>query len=121
MVTNILQPVSKNLDNLGSIFNKKDFNKLVDTRQLRLDWCGCNIKCATAEQASELLGYPAKSGGLWIEGYGGQGQFKPDEPWESTDDAGKAIKPKYRNSLGLRPPPGILTRIFWRSFIDCRS
>lgn len=73
----------------------KDFEELRVKRDMRSEWACSNVKRATAEQATKLLGYPAKSDGLWIEGYGGQGQFKPDEPWEI-----KGSKPKYLTPKG---------------------
>jgi putative DNA primase/helicase len=81
---------------LSSIFNLKDLEELHQKRGLPTDWCFENVKRATAAQATQLLGYQAKSDGLWIEGYGGQGQFKPDEPWEIEDlKTGKKSSPKY--------------------------
>ena len=42
------------------------------------------------------LGYPAKSGGIGIEGWNGQFQLRPDKPWGSR---GKKA-PKYRTARG---------------------
>ena len=64
-------------------------------RGLNPDWVTANCYSASAPEASELLGYPAKSGGIVIEGANGQYHFRPDRPWSGRRGQ-KA--PKYRNA-----------------------
>ncbi|PAX58354.1 hypothetical protein CK510_07900 [Brunnivagina elsteri CCALA 953] len=60
----------------------------------------------TVKEASDRLGYPAKSEGIWLEGVNGFGQFRPNKPWkkleasatDSTENEKKA--PKYRTATG---------------------
>lgn len=60
------------------------------------DWTRATCRTVTKEEASFLLGYKAKSGGIWISGNTLQAQFRPDKPWKSKEDK-KA--PKYRTPL----------------------
>ena len=60
------------------------------------DWSRATCRSVTAEEASFLLGYEAKSGGIWISGETLQGQFRPDKPWKREGDK-KA--PKCRTPL----------------------
>jgi putative DNA primase/helicase len=71
--------------------------ELVDIRGLPLTWIEKNCRSVTLEEASQYLGYRAKSPGILLEGHGIQIQFKPDRPWKNDDDK-KA--PKYRSPLG---------------------
>jgi putative DNA primase/helicase len=48
-------------------------------------------------EASDRLGYTAKSAGIWLEGINGFGQFRPNKPWKGENDK-KA--PKYRTATG---------------------
>lgn len=66
---------------------------LTEERKIKPEWVIPNVESMTASEASEYLGYPAKSDGLMLKGDGYQWQFKPDRPWESED--GKC--PKYRS------------------------
>jgi len=72
--------------------------ELVEKRGLLQDWISVNCRSLTSSEASELLGYKAQSDGIWLEGTNDQGQFKPEKPWKSGDEKGKA--PKYRSGLG---------------------
>lgn len=72
----------------------------VNRRGLDATWVVANCRSVTASEASELLGYPAKSDGIMLIGANGQVQFRPDVPWESVDENGKVTKPKYRSPKG---------------------
>ncbi len=73
------------------------YKELVEKRRLPIDWLLANCRSVTAEAASEMLGYQAKSDGILLQGDGWQIQFKPDKPWKGEADK-KA--PKYRSPLG---------------------
>lgn len=68
----------------------------IKARGLLNDWARATCRTVTKEEASFLLGYKAKSGGIWISGETLQAQFRPDKPWKSKEDK-KA--PKYRTPL----------------------
>jgi hypothetical protein len=68
----------------------------IKARGLLNDWTQATCRTVTKEEASFLLGYKAKSGGIWIGGETLQSQFRPDRPWKSKEDK-KA--PKYRTPL----------------------
>jgi len=78
--------------------DKHHSQELLTRRALAPEWIAVNCRSLTAAQASDLLGYDAKSDGIWLEGTNFQGQFKPDKPWKSRDEKGKP--PKYRSGLG---------------------
>ena len=74
------------------------YKELIEKRSLPLDWVLANCRSISIHKATELLGYPAKSPGILLQGDGWQVQFKPDRPWLSGHDtsAGKKRAPKYR-------------------------
>jgi putative DNA primase/helicase len=74
------------------------YKELIEKRSLPLDWVAANSKSVTIQEASEVLGYPAKSPGILLQGGGWQIQFKPDKPWISDKDKalGNKKAPKYR-------------------------
>lgn len=82
-----------------SDLNERHYEDSVVKRGLDPFWIQVNCRSVSASIATELLGYPAKSDGLWLEGYGYQGQFKPDKPWRSDNNKDKKA-PKYRSPLG---------------------
>jgi putative DNA primase/helicase len=69
------------------------YQELIGKRGLPADWVLANCRSINTEEASELLGYLAQSAGVWLQGVGSQGQFKPDKPWKSE---GQKKAPKYR-------------------------
>lgn len=73
------------------------YRELIEKRSLPIDWVLANCRSATATQASDLLGYQAKSDGLMLQGHSWQIQFKPDKPWKGEGDKKAA---KYRSPLG---------------------
>ena len=77
--------------------NNKHHSECTQKRGLNPNWIEANCHSLTAVEASQRLGYPAKSGGILLEGQGIQIQLKPDKPWKSEDEK-KA--PKYRSPLG---------------------
>ncbi len=66
-------------------------------RGLAPEWIEANCRSLDIGEATELLRYPARSGGIAIEGANGQCQLRPDKPW-----GGKPGKkaPKYRTAAG---------------------
>ena len=74
----------------GSDLNKKQ-------RGLNPDWIAANCHSVDIKEATQLLYYPARSGGILIKGANGQYQFRPDQPW-SEKQGEKA--PKYRTAAG---------------------
>lgn len=66
-------------------------------RGLSADWIEANCRSLTLLEASQYLGYPAKSAGILLKGQDIQIQFKPDKPWKNEGDKKAA---KYRSPLG---------------------
>lgn len=66
-------------------------------RGLDPDWIAANCYSADTKEASQLLRYPARSGGIIISGANGQYQFRPDKPWSDKQDKKAA---KYRTAKG---------------------
>jgi predicted P-loop ATPase len=58
-------------------------------RGILLVWALANARSVTAVEATELLGFTAKSDGIWFEGVNGVGQFRPDTRWKN--DKGKLV------------------------------
>jgi putative DNA primase/helicase len=81
-----------------SELNPKHYAELTGKRKLSPEWVEANCRSIGLEEASELLGYQAKSSGILIQGDGYQQQFKPDIPWaaENTPSGKRPKKPKYR-------------------------
>ena len=77
--------------------NHQDFHHCCQKRDLNADWILANCSSITTQEATELLGYPAKSPGILIQGANGQYQFRPNKPWSSKQ--GKKA-PKYRTAAG---------------------
>ena len=78
-----------------SLLCPKHHQALLD-RGLSADWIEANCRSLTLQEASQYLGYPAKSGGILLSGEGIQIQFKPDRPWKNSSDKKAA---KYRSPL----------------------
>ncbi len=72
-------------------------DELVGRRGLDARWVRANCRSVSEEEASQRLGYTAKSSGILLEGCGIQTQYKPDKPWKNEGDK-KA--PKYRSPSG---------------------
>ena len=79
--------------------NDKHYLECVTKRGLDPAWIAANCRTVTIEEASEQLGYTAKSAGIWLEGHNFVGQLRPDKAWRSTETP-KDKAPKYRNPLG---------------------
>ena len=54
--------------------NDKHYRECVTERGLNPEWIKVNCRTVTDKEASELLGYIAKSGGVWLEGHNLVGQ-----------------------------------------------
>ena len=72
---------------ISSKLNSKHTLECVEKRGLDREWIEANCKSVDVKEATDLLGYTAKSSGILIEGANGQYQFKPDRPW--SDRQGK--------------------------------
>ena len=73
----------------------KHWQQWTGERGLNPDWVTANVFSVDAKEASDWLGYPAKSGGVIIQGANSEYQFRPDQPW--SDKQGKKA-PKYRTA-----------------------
>jgi putative DNA primase/helicase len=77
--------------------NDKHYAECMTKRGLPPEWIAVNCRSMTIKEASDRLGYATKSGGIWLEGFNGFGQFRPNKPWKNEGDK-KA--PKYRTATG---------------------
>ena len=77
--------------------NSSHYEEIVRTRGLDIDWTLANCTTIDEAEATEALGYRAKSPGILLKGVGIQVQFKPDKPWVSKE---RKKKPKYRTPSG---------------------
>ncbi len=71
----------------------------IQARGLLNDWSKAVWRTVAKEEATFLLGYEAKSGGIWFHGETLQGQLRPDKPWKSPTDPANKKAPKYRTPL----------------------
>ncbi len=71
----------------------------IQARGLLNGWSRATCRSVAKEEASFLLGYEAKSAGIWIGGETLQGQFRPDRPWKREGDEKTKKAPKYRTPL----------------------
>ncbi len=94
---NLAQPHSSQQDEPRASLISKHYQECTEKRGLKFAWVQANCRSVDAEEASQRLGYPAKSGGILLEGQGIQIQFKPDKPWKNEGDKKAA---KYRSPLG---------------------
>ena len=79
--------VSRNKSSQNALLHKH-MDYFVE-RGILLAWALANARSVTAAEATELLGFPVKSDGIWFEGANGVGQFRPD--WRWKDKKGKLI------------------------------
>jgi putative DNA primase/helicase len=79
--------------------NSKHYEQCTVNRGLLPEWIEINCRSVDISSASELLGYTAKSSGIWLEGTNYQGQLRPDKPWRSDDNKNEKA-PKYRSPRG---------------------
>jgi putative DNA primase/helicase len=91
--------LTKNQQTSTNRLNNKHYYECVTKRGLDPEWIAANCRTVTKKEASELLGYTAKCGGVWLEGDNFIGQLRPDDPWNSEGKP-KDKAPKYRNPLG---------------------
>lgn len=78
--------------------NPKHYEQCTVTRGLPPEWIAVNVRSMNKKEATERLGYPAKSDGMFLEGYNGFGQYKPDKPWKAENDTDKKAA-KYRTAI----------------------
>jgi phage/plasmid-associated DNA primase len=93
---NTSNPVSQPTQVSSVKFLCEKHQRDIKARGLLNDWTRATFRTVAKEEASFLLGYEAKSGGIWISGETLQGQFRPDRPWKKEGDK-KA--PKCRTPL----------------------
>jgi putative DNA primase/helicase len=79
--------------------NSKHYEQCTVNRGLLPEWIEINCRSIDISLASELLGYTAKSSGIWLEGTNYQGQLRPDKPWRSGNKSNEKA-PKYRSPRG---------------------
>ncbi len=77
--------------------NRKHHQECTEKRGLKPAWIEANCRSLSSHEATQRLGYTAKSGGILLEGEGIQIQFKPDKPWKNEGEKKAA---KYRSPLG---------------------
>jgi putative DNA primase/helicase len=77
------------------VLTPSDLNNLYIERGLDIGWTIDNVKRISQADATKLLGYRAPSDGLWLQGHGEYGQFRPDTPWKDKDGkVSKYLTPK---------------------------
>lgn len=80
-------PATNSNDKPKSRLNDKHYFECVTKRGLNPEWIQVNCRSMTVKEASDRLGYPAKSEGIWLEGVNGFGQFRPNKPWKNANFA----------------------------------
>ena len=75
----------------------KHYEQCVIDRGLDPQWVTVNCRSMDIKEASDCLGYTAKSPGIWLEGVNVFGQYRPNKPWKA-DDNKKGKAPKYRTA-----------------------
>jgi putative DNA primase/helicase len=93
----LAQPHSSQQDEPQASLTSKHYQECTEKRGLNPAWVEVNCRSLTAQEASQRLGYTAKSGGILLEGEGIQVQFRPDKPWKNEGEKKAA---KYRSPLG---------------------
>lgn len=87
-----------NSDNCGkNRLSDKHYKECVIKRGLNPEWVAANCRSMDIKEASDRLGYRAKSAGIWLEGVNGFGQYRPNQPWKADDEKKAA---KYRTAFG---------------------
>jgi putative DNA primase/helicase len=94
----MIPTTEKNFEKTGvSHLCAKHHQELIERRGLDAAWIKANCRSVNAQEATQRLGYPAKSGGILLEGKSIQIQFRPNKPWKNEGDKKAA---KYRSPLG---------------------
>jgi putative DNA primase/helicase len=78
------KPATNSNDKPKSRLNDKHYFECVTKRGLNPEWIEINCRSMTVKEASDRLGYAAKSEGIWLEGVNGFGQFRPNKPWKNA-------------------------------------
>ncbi len=77
----------------------RHYFECVTKRGLNPEWIAVNCRSMDIKDASDRLGYTANSAGIWLEGFNGFGQFRPNKPWKTEKEKKqKAKAPKYRTA-----------------------
>lgn len=107
---------------IGNRLTDKHFQECVTKRGLDPEWIAVNCRSMTISEASERLGYPAKSDGIWLEGFNGFGQFRPNKPWKGN---GQKKAPKYRTATGeeydAMLPRHPTNKEYWTDLLELRK
>jgi putative DNA primase/helicase len=102
--------------------NPRHYKECTVKRGLDPEWIALNVRSMNTKEATDRLGYKAKSEGMWLEGYNGFGQFKPDKPWKDKEDK-KA--PKYRTATkeeyDAMLPKHPTNKQYWTDYIALRE
>lgn len=89
--------------------------ELIEDRALPQDWVEANCTSVDEQEASEALGYRAKSAGILLEGATRQIQFKPNRPWKYPNEkkAAKYRTPKSDWGYDVMLPTHPTNPTFW--------
>jgi putative DNA primase/helicase len=91
----LVTDLSQSLD-ITPVLSPAHRKELLEKRSLDESWISANCISVSADEATQRLGYIAKSAGILLEGTGIQVQFKPDNPWKKE---GEKKASKYRLTL----------------------
>ncbi|MEG4121846.1 DUF3854 domain-containing protein [Microcoleus sp. N9_B4] len=92
------QEVSKSTQTYSGFLNTKH-QADIQARGLLNDWARAAWRTVAKEEGTFLLGYEAKSGGIWFSGETLQCQLRPDKAWKNDTDPANKKAPKYRTPL----------------------
>lgn len=89
--------------------------ELIEDRGLSQDWVEANCTSINEQEASQALGYRAKSAGILLEGATRQIQFKPNKPWKYPNEkkAAKYRTPKSDWGYDVMLPTHPTNPTFW--------
>ena len=73
----------------------RHYKECVTNRGLSSEWIAVNCRSMDIKEATQRLGYTAKSAGIWLEGCNGFGQYRPNQPWKKETEKKAA---KYRTA-----------------------
>jgi putative DNA primase/helicase len=104
--------------------NLRHYKECTVKRGLSPEWTAVNVRSMNTKEATERLGYKAKSEGMWLEGFNGFGQYRPDKPWKAENDIGKKA-PKYRTATkeeyDAMLPKHPSNKQYWTDYVALRE
>lgn len=114
-------PISKVNNASQARLNDKHYHECVTKRGLPLEWIAVNCRSMTINEASDRLGYSALAEGIWLEGFNGFGQFRPNKPWKGD---GEKKAPKYRTATDeeydAMLPKHPTNKDYWRDLVELK-